>query len=155
LNLKEIMLSPKPTLLIVPGAWHSPAHFAPLIALFSNSGYETVCPQHPTFNSRPPFKNFLDDVAALGTELTKLLEVDKKDVIVIMHSYGGIVGTQAVTEVLSKAWREKKGKKGGVVKLLYLCAFIMCMGQAATVDKGVVPPGVSLNVRPLFISLHF
>jgi hypothetical protein len=80
-----------------------PAHFAPLIALFSKSGYETLCRQHPTFDSRPPFKNVLDDVGALGTALTKLVEVDKKDVIVIIR-------TQAVTKVLSKVRREKKGK---------------------------------------------
>jgi pimeloyl-ACP methyl ester carboxylesterase len=146
------MLSPKPTLLIIHGLSHSPAHFAPIINLFSKAGYETVCPQNPTFDSQPPFKNFLDDVAALSTELTKLVEVNEKDVIVIMHSYGGIVGTQAITEVLSKAWREKEGKKGGVVRLLYLCAYVMGMGQSASsLDPGMIPHFITINVRPPLI----
>jgi hypothetical protein len=43
------------------------------------------------------------------------------------------------------------------VKLLYLylCAFVMCKGPAATVDEGLLPSGVSLNVRSLLVSLHF
>jgi hypothetical protein len=31
----------------------------------------------------------------------------------------------------------------------------MCKGPAATVDEGLLPSGVSLNVRSLLVSLHF
>jgi hypothetical protein len=44
------------------------------------------------------------------------------DVVVVVHSAGGVTGSEA-TKNLSKPERENAGKKGGVVRMVYLCAF--------------------------------
>jgi pimeloyl-ACP methyl ester carboxylesterase len=61
----------------------------------------------------------------IRSELTKLVEDLGKDVMVVMHSYGGIVGTEAVHESLAKKAREGKVLPGGVLGLLYMCAFLL------------------------------
>lgn len=56
--------------------------------------------------------------------------------ILVMHSYGGMVGTEAVTEEMSKIYRRKKGLKGGVVKLLYMAAFLLRKGESLATPLG-------------------
>lgn len=46
-----------------------------------------------------------------------------------MNSYGGFPGTEA-TKGLSKGEREKGGKEGGVVALVYLASFIPPVGTS-------------------------
>ena len=48
-------------------------------------------------------------------------------VFVLMHSYGGAVGSSALAD-LSAAHRAKQGLDGGVVHLLYLSAYILPVG---------------------------
>lgn len=43
----------------------------------------------------------------------------------IMHSYGGVVGTDAIDEGMALSKCKNAGKPGGVIHLLYLCAFIL------------------------------
>jgi len=50
-----------------------------------------------------------------------------KDVILVMHSYGGIAGSDGL-KGLSSLERQKLGKKGGVKALVYLCAFVLPEG---------------------------
>ncbi|KAK7726333.1 hypothetical protein SLS57_003419 [Botryosphaeria dothidea] len=52
-----------------------------------------------------------------------------EDVVLVMHSYGGIPGMQSV-EGFSRAERERAGKAGGVVKLVYLAAVVPEVGQS-------------------------
>ncbi|KAK0130469.1 hypothetical protein ONS96_000988 [Cadophora gregata f. sp. sojae] len=133
--------SSKPTILIVHGAWHSAVHFAPLIELLTRAGYQTVCPTLPTFNSKPPMKDLYDDSKFIQSILKHLIEEEEKDVIVVAHSYGGIVGTQALTEDLSSKARAKKGLKGGVTHLLYMAAFVLEVGGTlANALGGSLPP---------------
>jgi len=146
------MTTQKPTLLILHGAWHHPDHFAPLIKLLTAAGYETICPVQPSYNANPATKTLLDDALFVRSLLTDVVEKDGKEVIVIMHSYGGMVGTEAVTESLSRKWRSEKGEQGGVVKLLYMCAFLLRKGQSlATPLGGQLPPFIPVEVMILFL----
>ena len=78
-----------PVVLFVHGSWHSPAHFKPITDLFQPKGCCTVCPCLPP----KPTVSLPDDAACIGSELKKLIEDEEEDVIVAMHSYGGVVGT--------------------------------------------------------------
>jgi hypothetical protein len=68
--------------------------------------------------------------------LLPLLE-EGKDVIVFVHSYGGVVGGAAAAG-LSKSARSVEGKPGGVVGLLYLVGVrnpgvqTLCLGYLLT-----------------------
>ncbi|KAI1813948.1 hypothetical protein GGS20DRAFT_442043 [Poronia punctata] len=48
----------------------------------------------------------------------------------IMHSYGGLVGTEAVTRDLSFKHRKSNNLPGGVLHLFYFAAFILTEGQS-------------------------
>jgi len=49
------------------------------------------------------------------------------EVVLLMHSYGGAVGSFAITDLSSKQ-RAQQGLSGGVVHLLYLSAYILPVG---------------------------
>jgi pimeloyl-ACP methyl ester carboxylesterase len=70
----------------------------------------------------------LDDVASLREVLVKLAD-DGQDLVVVGHSYGGVVASCAV-EGLSKSARAKEGTAGGVIKVVYLAAFAIDKGQS-------------------------
>ena len=120
----------KPTILIVHGSFHSPNHFFPLRLLLHDAGYETECPTLPTYNSLKLRNQLAEDAACVATAARALLDRGK-DVIVAMHSYGGLVGSEAITEDMTKARRAEAGLEGGVVHLLYLCAYVVPLGKTA------------------------
>lgn len=63
-------------------------------------------------------KRYLDDLVSQG-----------KKVVVVMHSYGGIPGTESVK---GRTRRDiaAQGKKGGVVALVYMAAFLISASQS-------------------------
>jgi pimeloyl-ACP methyl ester carboxylesterase len=65
------------------------------------------------------------------------------DIVIILHSYGGIPGTQAVAG-LSKASRLAEGKKGGVIALVYLCAFLLQKGESLVSFEGGLNPSYTV-----------
>ena len=150
-----VSVSPtKPTIFFIHGAWHSPKHFQPIRELFESEGYPTECPCQPTFGAKPP-TSLDDDVKAIRSELNKLIEEQGKDVIVVMHSYGGVVGTEAVHESLGKKARESKGVSGGILQLLYMCAFVLPLGDSlGSALGGGIPPFIKVQVRQPFSNFY-
>ena len=61
-------------------------------------GYTTVCPCLSSFNAKDTTISLPEDATCIKAELKKLIEDESKEVIVIMHSYGGIAGSEAVLE---------------------------------------------------------
>eukprot|EP00243_Klebsormidium_subtile_P003659 TRINITY_DN17247_c0_g1_i1.p1 TRINITY_DN17247_c0_g1~~TRINITY_DN17247_c0_g1_i1.p1 ORF type:complete len:294 (-),score=59.56 TRINITY_DN17247_c0_g1_i1:401-1282(-) len=139
-------MAEKPTVLFVHGAWHSPMHLAPAAFVFESAGYPTCCPLLPSYGAQPPTKTLYDDAAALRAELDRLIEKEGKDVLVVMHSYGGLVGTEAVHESLGKRARAAEGKAGGVLRLVFLCAFVVPEGASLlSALGGEMSPFVTIN----------
>lgn len=89
-------------------------------------GITSESPAHKSTGFEPPTQTLADDITNLRQTILKLVN-DGKDVIVLMHSYGGVVGSGAV-EGLGKAEREKAGKTGGVVLIVYMAAFALPKG---------------------------
>ncbi|KAF2491386.1 alpha/beta-hydrolase [Lophium mytilinum] len=120
---------PLPTIVLVHGAWHTPAAYTPFISALSAAGFTVHCPPLPSCsNTRPPPATFPDDVATVRTLVDSLLATGES-VAMVMHSYGGAVGTSAITG-LSTAARTAVGKPGGVVQLIYLCAYMLEAGTS-------------------------
>lgn len=58
----------------------------------------------------------------------------------LTHAYGGVVGTDALYG-LSTSERARQGLKGGLKRLIYMCAFIPHKGQSlAGIFGGGLPP---------------
>ncbi|KAJ5659265.1 hypothetical protein N7507_005716 [Penicillium longicatenatum] len=122
-------MSSLPTVVLVHGAWHTPANYSDYVNALQKQGFQVHCPRLPTSSSaRPPTAFHPEDVACVR-ELVKTLIDDGQRVLMIMHSYGGAVGSSAV-EGLSFSERKASGKPGGVIHLLYLCAYILPTGYS-------------------------
>ncbi|OOF92058.1 hypothetical protein ASPCADRAFT_509554 [Aspergillus carbonarius ITEM 5010] len=117
-----------PTIVLVPGAWCTPIIYDPLRAILTSRGLSSISPAHPSIGAEPPSKTLADDVAHLRSELVALIE-EGKDVVVVLHSYGGVVGSGAV-EGLGKEQRAQQGKQGGVVLVVYMSAFVLPKGMS-------------------------
>lgn len=140
------MASTKPTVVLVHGAWHRRAHFKLLIAALEAASFETITPELPTSsNAIPANKSLPDDVAVVRPLIQELVKKGK-EVIVVGHSYGGVVMTDSLFD-LSIEKRKSKGLSGGVKEMIYLCAFIPWKDQSiAGIFGGQLPPWIKLDV---------
>lgn len=148
-----------PTIAIIPGAFHTPSHFSSLCAQLKKAGYDTASVQVPSVD--PPTAA----AAAVATPsndalfireklLLPLIEEEGKDVVLLMHSYGGIPGSGSAVG-LSKKERErerevrgeKEKKKGGLVGLVFVTAYVAREGQ--TVRKDLASQDRNLVERSL------
>ena len=125
------MSIPKPTLFLVPGAWHPNTCFAPLSAQLAAAGFPIYLASLPSLNPVSPAADATcaADALALQAQLLPIIQ-EGKDVVVLCHSYGGIPAGGAAAG-LAKKDRVARNEKGGVLGLIYLASF-------------VVPEGVSL-----------
>jgi pimeloyl-ACP methyl ester carboxylesterase len=136
----------KPVILLLHGAWHLPKHYERLVsALRTEGGYQVHCPEMPSVNDAlPPNKTLDDDVRCARSAAMDILQTGK-DLAVLMHSYGGVVGTSAVAG-LHQA-REVNGRTSGrVVSLIYMTAFVPFEDQSlAAMFGGQLPPFLTSN----------
>lgn len=111
----------KPILIFIPGAWHSPEGFGTIISKLTPLGYKCIALPLQAVVKQPAVKDLQPDIDALREVVLKESDAGN-DIVVVGHSWGGIVVTGAL-DGLGKAQREKEGKSGGVCKIAYLCAF--------------------------------
>ena len=116
-------ITPEPAVLLVHGDFHLPELYAPFLALLAKAGFVTRCPRLPTNGDvRPPKATFEDDVAAVRAAAFELAGAGHRTVVV-SHSWGGLVATEAITDELYA-----KGGKAGVVRLVYVSAWLIQPG---------------------------
>ncbi|KAF3491060.1 uncharacterized protein GIQ15_00577 [Arthroderma uncinatum] len=101
----------KPVILIIHGAWQHPAYYQTFVQVLQSRGYETHCPRLPSCGGQiPPTKSLKDDVEFIRNFTAELADSGRL-IDVIMHSYGGIVGTDALCGFGIED-RVKRGVKG-------------------------------------------
>lgn len=146
-----IIMSPskKPTIVLIPGAWHLPAHYRSLLQTLEAQGYPTVCKKIPSVLS--PDLDVPEDVtshtlttdAAYARKEILLPALEDNDVILVMHSYGGAVGGAAAQGL----GRGEQVREGGhsVLGLVYLCAIVGSEGKPILGRKEDLAPWASLD----------
>lgn len=137
----------RPTFVLVAGSWHTAACFDPLIKTLDDAGYASVAVKPRCLNSSPPATSFQPDADALKEVLVELRD---KDVILVMHSYGGLVGTDVVGDLVLN----KPEVAARIKRLVYLAAFVPLKGQNL-VEAFLSVPGP--RPEPYFdydVSLH-
>jgi len=135
-------MSSKPTILFIHGAWHTPAAYESFLSALRSRGYEVIAPELPSSD----FRNLADPPAAdisHFAHVARTLADEGKEVVCVMHSYGGAVGTEAM-HGLGIEERKAKGLKGGVKRLVYICAFMLQKGK--TLED--TAPGIPYEVGP-------
>jgi len=99
--------------------WHGPWCFQKVGDAVAKAGYTNKFLSLPSVGSNAPMKHTDEDSDYVRENILKVLDEDKKDVLVVMHSYGGIPGTNA-SHGLGKEQRKAEGKQTGIVNLAYV-----------------------------------
>ncbi|KAH9987384.1 Alpha/Beta hydrolase protein [Xylariaceae sp. FL0662B] len=135
------MVAQKPVILLITGSWVLPSMYDPLVEPLRVAGYEVHVTSHKTNSptASQPLTTPYDDVPAIR-ELATTLADDGKDIVFVMHSYGGLPGSIAC-KGLGKAERQRTGKKGGVARLFFMTAWVPVEGKPGfeTVPAGLYP----------------
>lgn len=82
-----------PTIILVPGAWHKAELYAPLLNSLTRMRFPVVAPSLPSVGGTSD--NFDDDVRLIREAIAAEV-LEGHDIIMVMHSYGGMVGSAAV-----------------------------------------------------------
>jgi len=136
--------STRPTIILVAGAWMLPSTYENFLAILQKAGYPTSYASYPSLNPVDPLKaDVAADSAAIREKvMLPLIETQGKEVVVVMHSYGGMPGSVAFVE-LGKTQRAHHGKRGGVVGLVFISGFVLQEGASvADGQGGALPPWV-------------
>ncbi|TKA76326.1 hypothetical protein B0A55_04189 [Friedmanniomyces simplex] len=132
---------PKPALVIVPGACHHPSHYAGLSSRLAAAGYESTTVDLPSTGGggdEKPVQTLNPDIETIQHAIRSQLSRGR-NVVLIMHSFGGITGSAAVQGFLRPTQHE--GDFGvGVVKLIYLAGIICEPGRTVLEQGGGAHP---------------
>lgn len=134
----------KPTIVLVPGAWHSPEIYDNVVKYLSSKGYSAEAVALSSVGAVPPNADFSEDAAAIRTRLSDLIVRQGKDVVLAVHSYAGLPGNVA-SEGLGKAEREKNGLSGGIVRLVFLAALVGIEGTSTMTPEAEVPEWMKVD----------
>ncbi|MCJ1356346.1 MAG: hypothetical protein MMC33_006341 [Icmadophila ericetorum] len=148
----------KPTFVLVHGAWHTPQTYSLLQANLKSHDYPSIAvalPSAITAVNQKAVEDFQPDVHAIRTAVISLL-AEGKEVVAVMHSYAGIVGGQAL-EGLGVRQRKERGEKGGVVRLVFVMAYLVPEGFSVRGEAGDETRGERwvVDEEACFILIHY
>ena len=123
----------KPTIAFVPGSFVTTGGYDLVIEQLSKLDYPTVRIELKSVGGTT-LATSIDDAAHINSVLAPLV-ARGKEVVVVMHSYGGIPGTDG-TKSLAKVDQQAAGKEGGIIGLVYIAAFMIQQGASATSTRG-------------------
>lgn len=146
------MAAQRPVYVFVGGVSHTPAFFSLLISELQKLEYEAVAVSYPTVGEPSDTEGTTqpDEVEAIQAAVANIVEGRKRDVVLVLHSYGGWPGSRAV-----KGWdretRKSLGKESGIVEVVFLAAFLL-PDNADMATYSHLPDWLTVEVNDLGIS---
>jgi hypothetical protein len=127
--MTAVVAAARPVLVIVPGNFSLPRFWSAIQRSDEDKSYaiEVVSLQSSREVRIDPGPGLADDVKEAQSVLNKHIN-QGKDVVMLIHSYGGMVRTEP-TRGLSHIEREKAGLKGGITRLILLVAIFTPSGK--------------------------
>jgi pimeloyl-ACP methyl ester carboxylesterase len=124
-------MSELPTLVFIPGAWHKPTCYVKVIEILQKQ-YEIKCVSLvlPT-TADDPAATFNDDLEATR-EVISNETTHGRDVVVIAHSYGGMVGNSAIkgfTQPETVGSQDRSRVTGCVIGLILIASGFTLTGM--------------------------
>ncbi|PNP74194.1 hypothetical protein FNYG_12243 [Fusarium nygamai] len=111
-------MTQKPSLIFVPSAWHSPECWGKIVSAMEAKEFKCIPVALPTNQSTSTDVNYSHDVKvvadAIAAEASQGL-----DVVVLLHSYSGLVGQSAMRGFTSKS-ADTDGNTGRVIGLFHV-----------------------------------
>lgn len=141
--MNDTPLVVKPTIVLVHGAWHTIDCWSLVTTQLKEYGYSFQAIQLPSAGG--DLATTAEDDAAHIRKTTYELSAAGKDVILVLHSYGGIPGTQSANGLLKKD-REVEKKSGGIISIVYVTAFLLPLGASLGSFLGDMPPWIIFEV---------
>lgn len=149
-------IATKPTLVFGPGAWHKGLCFDALRSNLQAQGWETEAVDYPSVVEADKHAAALKDGdvqaklpgldadADATRDILRRLSDEGKEIVLVVHSYGGLVGQNALgapadanspegskaaaVEKFGIKHRQAAGLPGGVVMFVYMSAFVTPKG---------------------------
>lgn len=118
-------MSNNPVFVLLHGAWHSPRCWDALVKKLETAGHTAVAPALPSSGSEPPKPDWNEDINLIRSTVSEL--VKENDIVVVTHSFSGMTGGTAL-DGLDKESCAARGLKGGVIRLVYITAFLVPEG---------------------------
>lgn len=137
----------RPVIVLVPGAFGTAAGFEKLASILRAAGFPTQPGPYPSCNPSDPAAatSQKDSISLRANVLIPLLDREQTDVVVIAHSYGGVVAGGAV-KGLDKSTRAMQGRSTGVVGLIYVAGNITLEGETLLqAVGGAYPPFIKAD----------
>ena len=138
------MSSTKPTIVIIPGSFSAYGTYDPFLALIRNEGFTALAVKLPSTQKRHPLPpaTLQDDAAHVRSVVEQITaEGDGTEVVILAHSYGGTVATEALAGLGLTG-----EKKGGIKRLVFLSAIAPKVGEtqltAMRLEGGLLPEDV-------------
>ena len=145
MTLQSKMSLEKPTVVITPGSFSPSSLYSTMISQLSSHGYLALAISLPSVGRRlEAAPASLAKDAAHIRSVTAQLADEGKDIILAMHSYGGILGTESA-HGLAKADRQANGISSGITRLVYFKSFLVEEGQSLRDMTGATPESVPIQ----------
>ncbi|KAJ6514177.1 Alpha/beta hydrolase fold-1 [Mycena vitilis] len=122
------MSTTKPTIIIIPASFSPISLYTAVISDLRAHGYPVHGIELETVGRREKAPGMYDDAVKVASVVTRLAD-EGKDVVLAPHSYGGVVACEA-SKGLAKSLREKDGKQGGIIRIVFVSAVVPQEGQS-------------------------
>ncbi|KAI1370296.1 Alpha/Beta hydrolase protein [Hypoxylon crocopeplum] len=151
------------------GSFLKPEPYIPFLQELRDEGIDASCPQLPTsdltklnvgdvsnpdFNREPPGDSYPqgnNDVQVILDVLKPLINDQGKRVLIIGHSAGGWVATEASRPELQEKIRKTRGLRGGFIGILYIGALIVPFGESINSLIGLKD---DISVKPPWLQYY-
>ncbi|KAJ5286739.1 hypothetical protein N7478_002425 [Penicillium angulare] len=134
------------TIVLVPGAWLTPSFYDPFALALKTAGYDVRYASYPSLDPKDPSATDCEaDAKVIAGTLRSIVEDEGKEVLLFQHSYAGMPGAAAAVG-LARSQREKEGKLGGIIGLLFIGPFVVPESlSCAGLQGGNLPPWILLD----------
>ena len=137
-------MSASPTLVFVHGGWHSAHAWDKVTTILKKKDLKCVCVNLPSA-AGVPTATILDDIEtvrdAISAETTQ-----GRDVVVVTHSFGSIVGSSAVKGFAApkqgETQSDESGATGHVIGLAMIATGFVATGASFLDTLGGIPPPI-------------
>ncbi|CAG8972132.1 hypothetical protein HYALB_00008137 [Hymenoscyphus albidus] len=131
---------PKPTIVFIHGSWHNPSTWDKVAPPLEAQGYKCVLVSLPSGSpTTTASTTFLDDLTAARNAIISET-TQGRDVVVVVHSYGGIVGASAIKDLAKPKEITPENKSGHVIGLALIATGFAATGMSFLDPMGGTPP---------------
>ena len=137
----------KPTVIFVPGAFHTPAHYEPIISQLKKLSSPSLAVSLPTIGTHASTAGLAEDIQVIRSKLEEMVNQEARDVVLVAHSYGGNPVCQAV-KGFEKSERTRSGQSGGIIHCIFINALLFAEGESivSSSPEGSLPPWAEADV---------